>query len=82
MALTPFHLAIQVRDIDEARDFYGAKMGFPEGRSSEDWIDWNMFGHQMVTHCNKSLKTLKRSYLRLKLRKTLKKVGGVFFRLL
>ena len=55
MALTPFHLAIQVRDLDEARDFYGIKMGFSEGRSSEDWIDWNMFGHQLVTHCNKSL---------------------------
>ena len=55
MALTPFHLAIQVRDIDEARDFYGNKMGFPEGRSSEDWIDFNMFGHQLVTHCNKQL---------------------------
>jgi len=55
MTLTPFHLAIQVRDIDEARDFYGTKMGFPEGRSSADWIDWNMFGHQMVTHCNKAL---------------------------
>jgi extradiol dioxygenase family protein len=42
MTLTPFHLAIQVRDIEEARDFYGTKMGFREGRSSDDWIDWNM----------------------------------------
>ena len=55
MTLTPFHLAIQVRDIEEARDFYGTKMGFREGRSSDDWIDWNMFGHQMVTHCNQAL---------------------------
>lgn len=55
MPLTPFHLAIQVRNIEEARDFYGNKMGFPEGRSSEDWIDFNMFGHQMVVHCNKAL---------------------------
>lgn len=55
MSLSPFHLAIQVRDIDEARDFYGNKMGFAEGRSSADWIDFNMFGHQLVTHCNKSL---------------------------
>jgi extradiol dioxygenase family protein len=52
MELTPFHLAVQVRDIDEARDFYGVKMGFPEGRSSENWIDFNMFGHQFVTHLN------------------------------
>jgi extradiol dioxygenase family protein len=52
MKLSPFHLAVQVRDIDEARDFYGVKMGFPEGRSAETWIDFNMFGHQFVTHLN------------------------------
>lgn len=52
MKLTPFHLAIQVRDIDEARDFYGVKMGLPEGRSSDHWIDFNLFGHQLVTHLN------------------------------
>jgi len=50
--LAPFHLAVQVRDIDEARDFYGNKMGFPEGRSAEAWIDFDMFGHQFVTHLN------------------------------
>ena len=55
MKFTPFHLAIQVRDIEESRDFYGTQKGFPEGRSLVDWIDWDMFGHQMVTHCNKSL---------------------------
>lgn len=55
MALTPFHLAIQVRDIAEARDFYGSKMGLPEGRSDENWVDWNMFGHQVVTHLNPEL---------------------------
>ncbi len=52
MPLTPFHLSVQVRDIDEARDFYGAKMGLAEGRSAENWIDFNMFGHQFVTHLN------------------------------
>jgi len=52
MKITPFHLAIQVRDIDEARDFYGAKMGLPEGRSTDEWIDFNLFGHQLVTHHN------------------------------
>ena len=40
--LTPFHLAIQVRDLAEARDFYGTKMGLPEGRSSEQWIDFDV----------------------------------------
>ena len=53
--LTPFHLAIQVRDIDEARDFYGVKMNLPEGRSAESWVDFNLFGHQLVTHLNPTL---------------------------
>lgn len=55
MQLTPFHLAIQVRDIDEARGFYGHKMGLPEGRSAKQWIDFNLFGHQLVTHHNPDL---------------------------
>jgi uncharacterized protein len=55
MMLTPFHLAIQVRDLAEARDFYGNKMGLPEGRSSDHWIDFNLFGHQLVVHVNPSL---------------------------
>ena len=41
-----------MRDIDEARDFYGNKMGVSEGRSAEAWIDFDMFGHQFVTHLN------------------------------
>ena len=52
---TPFHLAIQVRDIAEARDFYGSKMGLAEGRSDDHWIDFDMFGHQVVTHLNPNL---------------------------
>jgi len=55
MKLTPFHLAIQVRDIDEAKDFYAHKLGFDMGRSSETWIDFNMYGHQMVVHLNPNL---------------------------
>lgn len=51
----PFHLAIQVRDVAEARDFYGNKMGLPEGRSDTHWIDFNLFGHQLVTHLNPAL---------------------------
>ena len=55
MKLTPFHLAIPVRDVDEARDFYGTKLGFSEGRSTNEWIDFNMFGHQVVTHLNPNI---------------------------
>ena len=55
MPQAPFHLAIQVRDIAEARRFYGEQMGFAEGRSDVDWVDWNMYGHQLVTHLNSTL---------------------------
>lgn len=51
----PFHLAIQVRDIDEARHFYGTLLGLPEGRSAAHWIDFNLYGHQLVTHLNLTL---------------------------
>ncbi|MEM7385102.1 MAG: VOC family protein [Verrucomicrobiota bacterium] len=53
--VTPFHIAVQVRNIPEARDFYGNKLGLEEGRSDEIWIDWNCFGHQVVTHLNPNL---------------------------
>lgn len=53
--LRPFHLAIPVRDITESRAFYGGLLGFPEGRSSEEWVDWNCYGHQLVTHLNPNL---------------------------
>ncbi len=55
MTLTPFHVAVPVRDIDEARDFYGTRLGFTEGRSAAHWIDFNMFGHQFVTHYNPAI---------------------------
>lgn len=48
--IQPFHLAFPVRDLEEARDFYGRKLGCPEGRSSPDWIDFNLYGHQIVAH--------------------------------
>lgn len=48
--LPPFHLAVPVHDIDAARQFYGAVLGFERGRSAERWTDWNMAGHQFVTH--------------------------------
>lgn len=45
-----FHLAIPVDDLDAARRFYGDVLGCPEGRSAPTWIDWDLFGHQLVTH--------------------------------
>ena len=45
-----FHLAFPVRDLDETRDFYAFVLECPEGRSSENWIDFNLFGHQIVAH--------------------------------
>jgi extradiol dioxygenase family protein len=46
----PFHLAFPVRDLAEARRFYGGLLGCPEGRSSADWVDFNFYGHQIVAH--------------------------------
>jgi hypothetical protein len=48
--LSPFHLAFPVDDLAAARLFYGGLLGCPEGRSSDVWIDFNLFGHQIVAH--------------------------------
>jgi hypothetical protein len=48
--MTPFHLAIPVRDLASARAFYGKLLGCAEGRSSGDWVDFDFFGHQLVCH--------------------------------
>ena len=48
--LTPFHLAIGVHDLAAARQFYHELLGCPIGRSSDQWIDFNFFGHQLVCH--------------------------------
>jgi extradiol dioxygenase family protein len=45
-----FHLAFPVRDLAEARAFYGDLLGCPEGRSSEAWVDFDFRGHQIVAH--------------------------------
>ncbi|MEU6642803.1 VOC family protein [Saccharomonospora sp. NPDC046836] len=51
MATKPsFHLAIPVDDLTKARQFYGDVLGLDEGRSADKWIDWNFYGHQVVTH--------------------------------
>ena len=54
-SLTPFHLAVQVRDLEEARDFYVNILGCGEGRSSDIWADFNLFGHQFVCHVNPAI---------------------------
>lgn len=45
-----FHLAMPVDDLAAAREFYGQVLGLEQGRSAETWIDWNLQGHQVVTH--------------------------------
>jgi extradiol dioxygenase family protein len=50
MKLTPFHLAIPVRDIDAANHFYMNILRCEKGRSSDSWTDFNLFGHQLVCH--------------------------------
>ncbi len=48
--LTPFHLAIPVTNLSKANAFYGELLQCDKGRYCEQWIDWNFFGHQLVTH--------------------------------
>jgi uncharacterized protein len=48
--LTPFHLAVHVDDLDAARGFYGGVLGCTEGRSTETWVDFDFFGHQLSLH--------------------------------
>lgn len=48
--LRPFHIAFPVDDLDAARRFYGGILGCPEGRSADHWIDFDLFGHQIVAH--------------------------------
>jgi extradiol dioxygenase family protein len=48
--LTPFHIAFPVDDLEAARYFYGTVLGCPEGRSAAEWIDYDLFGHQIVAH--------------------------------
>jgi len=50
MVLPPFHLAFPVDDLAAARAFYGGLLGCPEGRSAHEWVDFNLYGHQIVAH--------------------------------
>lgn len=52
----PFHLAFPVHDLAAARAFYGELLGCPEGRSSAQWIDFDLFGHQIVAHLDTAAK--------------------------
>jgi extradiol dioxygenase family protein len=49
-SLRPFHIAFPVDDLAAARHFYGSVLGCPEGRSADTWIDFDLFGHQIVAH--------------------------------
>ncbi|MEO9872853.1 VOC family protein [Ekhidna sp.] len=48
--LRPFHLAVPVKELDQTRSFYRDIMGLEEGRSSDCWVDFNLYGHQFVIH--------------------------------
>jgi uncharacterized protein len=50
MTMRPFHLAFPVHDLAAARAFYGGVMRCPEGRSAEHWVDFDLYGHQIVAH--------------------------------
>ncbi|GLY40257.1 glyoxalase [Amycolatopsis sp. NBRC 101858] len=50
MTIPRFHLAMPVDDLAAARRFYGEVLGLAQGRSAETWVDWNLHGHQFVTH--------------------------------
>ncbi|MFC3194980.1 VOC family protein [Marinicella sediminis] len=53
--VNPFHLAIPVRNITEARDFYLHTLGCRQGRSSDHWVDLDLYGHQLVCHLDETL---------------------------
>lgn len=55
MPLTPFHLAIPVKEITTTRDFYRDTLGCREGRSSDHWVDFDFFGHQLVIHISENI---------------------------
>ena len=50
MTRPPFHLAFPVDDLAATRRFYGELLGCPEGRSADEWIDFDLYGHQIVAH--------------------------------
>ncbi len=61
MKLSPFHLAIPVKEIKETRSFYKDIIGCTEGRSSDHWVDFNFYGHQLVIHISENVNKPKSS---------------------
>jgi hypothetical protein len=59
--LPPFHLAFPVHDLGAARDFYAGLLGCREGRSSDSWIDFDFFGHQIVAHLDPEMERKRHS---------------------
>ena len=62
MSLSPFHLAIPVHDLAAARRFYGEVFGLAEGRSSDQWVDFDFFGHQLVIHAHPKTDSQERAH--------------------
>ncbi len=58
MSINPFHYAFKVKDISSTREFYIELLGCEEGRSTENWIDFNFFGHQLSAHVSKNIPEL------------------------
>lgn len=58
MTLRPFHLAFPVHDLPAARAFYSEAMGCSEGRSSDQWIDFDFYGHQIVAHLDPAARSV------------------------
>ena len=58
MPLQPFHLAFPVHDLAAARAFYGGLLGCPEGRSSDQWVDFALGGHQIVAHLDPAARSV------------------------
>jgi extradiol dioxygenase family protein len=56
--MRPFHLAFPVHDLEAARRFYGGILGCGEGRSSDHWIDFDLYGHQIVAHLSPDAKAV------------------------
>jgi len=57
--LSPFHLAIPVNNLEKNRTFYKDILGCSEGRSSDHWVDFDFFGHQLVIHLDNDIKKIK-----------------------
>ena len=58
-----FHLAIHVRDLDAARQFYGSVLGCTEGRSTTTWVDFDFFGHQLSLHLGEPFATTRTGHV-------------------